>query len=81
MHLEVDPNAYENDEAKYAVLKQSDTVRIEIFMDLLSSHLGIVVANIGNRNVIKMFSNAFFLGDHKVIGILRLCSMAKFIEL
>lgn len=48
--MEADPNAYENDEAKYAVLKQSDTVRIEIFMDLLSSHLGTVVASIGNRN-------------------------------
>lgn len=44
-------------------------------MDLLSSHLGIVVASIGNRNATKSFSNAYFLGDHKV------CKMCKILFL
>lgn len=64
--MEADPNSYENDETKFNVLKQSDAVRIEIFSDLLSAHLGIVVMNIGDRNAPVAYGAAFFLGDHKV---------------
>lgn len=67
MHLETDPNHYEHDEAKFSVLRQSDKVRIEIFSDLLSSHLGIVVRNLDAKLQPKLnFGNAYFLGDYKV---------------
>lgn len=49
------------------MLRQSDRVRIEIFNDLLSSHLGIVVRNLDAKLQPKMgYTNAYFLGDYKV---------------
>lgn len=66
VHLEADPNIFEHDEDKFEILKQSDKARIEIFTDLLSSHLGIVVINIDERDKPKRYTSAFFLGDHKV---------------
>lgn len=64
--MEADPNIYEHDELKFETLKQSDKARIEIFTDLLSSHLGIVVINMDDRDKPQRYTSAFFLGDHKV---------------
>lgn len=66
MHLEIDPQIYETDETKYIVLQQSNSARIEILSDLLSSHLSIVISKIGDRTKNVEFKPAYFLGTYEV---------------
>ncbi|XP_055680744.1 biotin--protein ligase isoform X2 [Lutzomyia longipalpis] len=65
VHLEVDPMQFENDENKFPVLKQSNKARLEILMDLLGTHLSVVVRRLeGMQKPIK-YTNGFFLGHHE----------------
>lgn len=65
MHLEVDPSLYENDEQRFSILKKNDGLRFEIFSDLLSSHLAILVSKGKDGKAVK-FENGYFLGRHEV---------------
>lgn len=65
MHLEADPNLYEHDDAKFSALTKSDKARLEIFSDLLSAQLGLIVQS-RDYNSTNMFPNAYFLGRHEV---------------
>lgn len=64
IHLEVDPSQYEFEESKFTALKQSNSVRLEIFSDLLSTHLGMDVCS--EPHVLPVYSPGFFLGRHEV---------------
>ena len=66
VHLEADPNLYEHDDFKFAALRKSDNARLEIFSDLLSTRLGLIVQN-RDYHTTNMFPNAYFLGRHEVI--------------
>lgn len=67
MHLEADPNLFENDEAKYAVLKASNQARLDIFANLLTTALGIDANPSVAGSKVSKYSNGFFLGRHEVI--------------
>ncbi|XP_015514595.1 biotin--protein ligase isoform X1 [Neodiprion lecontei] len=64
IHLEVDPSQYEFEESKFSALKQSNSARLEIFSDLLSSHLGMDVCS--EPRVLPAYSPGFFLGRHEL---------------
>lgn len=71
VHLEADPASYEHDDSKYPVLRQSNTARMEIFGDLLSSHLDIVVRPLDARTLqpgadVVQYTRGYFLGDYMV---------------
>lgn len=65
VHLEADPTLYEHDRTKFTALTKSDQARLEIFSDLLSTHLGLKVHQ-RDHNSTHMFPNAYFLGRHEV---------------
>lgn len=65
VHLEADPNLYEHDDRKYSALQKSDIARLEIFSDLLSNQLGLIVQN-RDYHTTNMYPNAYFLGRHEV---------------
>ncbi|XP_037897765.1 biotin--protein ligase isoform X2 [Glossina fuscipes] len=68
VHLEINPNEFEADENKYRTLKQNETIRHEIFSDLLRTHLGLNVKSENDFNGLTMktvFQNAYFLGKHE----------------
>lgn len=65
IHLEVDPSLYENDDQKYQVLKKNDGLRHEIFGDVLSSHLGLMVRQKMDEAGVT-FTRGYFLGRHEV---------------
>lgn len=67
IHLEIDPSIYENDEKKYTILKQNDGLRLEIFSDVLNTHLNISV-RASSKNDVK-YCHGYFLGRHEVIDI------------
>lgn len=63
VHLEADPSQYESDEDKRKALKESNPARVEIFSDLLSTHLGLDCSKEkGNTK----YSVGYFLGSHEV---------------
>lgn len=64
IHLEADPSQYEFEESKFAALKQSNVTRLEIFSDLLSTHLDIEVN--AKPSIPPTYSSGFFLGRHEV---------------
>ncbi|XP_076390314.1 holocarboxylase synthetase-like protein isoform X2 [Megachile rotundata] len=64
IHLEVDPMQYELEESKFSALKESNAIRLEIFKDLLSTHLGIELC--GTSQVSVTYTPAFFLGRHEL---------------
>ena len=64
IHLEADPLQYEFEENKFKALKESNTVRLEIFRDLLSSHLAMKVTS--QLRPPPVYSPGFFLGRHEV---------------
>lgn len=71
VHLEADPASYEHDDAKYAVLRQSNAARMEIFGDLLSTHLAVVVRSPDARAQQltapePAYTRGYFLGDYMV---------------
>ncbi|RZF46367.1 hypothetical protein LSTR_LSTR011151 [Laodelphax striatellus] len=63
VHLEVDPLQYENDEAKHKALRSSDKARVEILIDLLSTHLGL---KCGKQGPDPKYTPAYFLGTHEL---------------
>ncbi|XP_030556458.1 biotin--protein ligase isoform X2 [Drosophila novamexicana] len=68
VHLETNPSEFEFDETKFAILKQSERTRIEIFTDLLHKYLDIEV-QVGESQVPLpagiVFKQAYFLGRHE----------------
>ncbi|XP_018566189.1 biotin--protein ligase isoform X2 [Anoplophora glabripennis] len=74
VHLEIDPNEYEDDENKFAALKDSDQARMEILRDILSNHLDVdctLAADIA-------YTPAYFLGRHDLkLGLLSDCEHIK----
>ncbi|XP_017963393.1 biotin--protein ligase isoform X4 [Drosophila navojoa] len=68
VHLETNPNEFEFDEVKFAILKQSERIRIEIFTDLLSKYLEVQVRGTdseGAASAAVVFKHAYFLGRHE----------------
>ena len=63
VHLEVDPMQYEDEESKFAALKESNTARLEIIQDLLSTHLGLECSSSQNM---PSYTPGYFLGRHEV---------------
>lgn len=68
VHLEMNPNSYEQDEMKYAELLQYEQARLEILMDLLRTYLDIKVSDLSKntKDLNEIYENGYFLGDHKV---------------
>ncbi|XP_043280119.1 biotin--protein ligase isoform X2 [Venturia canescens] len=64
IHLEADPSQYEMEETKFNALKQSNTARLEILSDLLTTHFGLD-ARTGPRDEVK-YTPGFFLGRHEL---------------
>ncbi|XP_021926967.1 biotin--protein ligase isoform X2 [Zootermopsis nevadensis] len=62
VHLEVDPIQYEDEESKFTALKESDTARLEIIQDLLSTHLGMQCTT---SQKIPTYTPGYFLGRHE----------------
>lgn len=65
IHLEVDPAQYELEENKFNALKQSNVARLEIFNDLLNTHLGVKVTETSTETSVN-YTRAFFLGRHEL---------------
>ncbi|CAG2066989.1 unnamed protein product, partial [Timema podura] len=63
-HLEVDPGQYESEETKFQALQKSDKARLEILQDLLSSHLGLSVAE--KQGPLPAYTPGYFLGRHEL---------------
>lgn len=66
VHLEADPNLFENDEIKFAVLKQSNQARLEIFTNLLTTTLDIDAHASSDADHPAKYTNGYFLGRHEV---------------
>lgn len=64
IHLEVDPLQYEFEESKFKALKESNTARLEIVRDLLSSHLDMKVTSQIRPPIV--YTPGFFLGRHEL---------------
>ncbi|XP_073839153.1 holocarboxylase synthetase-like protein isoform X2 [Musca autumnalis] len=73
VHLEINPSEFESDEIKYAILKENDKIRHEIFSDLLKKHLSL---NVKSEKVVAggdvsasgpkcVYKKAYFLGKHE----------------
>ncbi|XP_023176975.2 biotin--protein ligase isoform X3 [Drosophila hydei] len=67
VHLETSPNEFEFDEVKFAILKQSERTRIEIFTDLLRKYLEVQVRGTDSQDLVPavVFKQAYFLGRHE----------------
>lgn len=65
IHLEMDPTFYENDEQKYLILMKNDSLRHEIFGDVLSVHLGLQI-DVKSKDEDVKYTKGFFLGRHEV---------------
>lgn len=63
VHLEVDPTQYQDDESKYAALRDSNNARLEIFKDILSKHLDI---DCNNQSASVKYSPGYFLGTFEL---------------
>jgi hypothetical protein len=63
VHLEVDPTQYEDEESKFAALKESNSARLEIIQDLLSTHLGLQCTA---SQKLPTYTPGYFLGRHEV---------------
>nr|XP_023018683.1 uncharacterized protein LOC111507580 isoform X1 [Leptinotarsa decemlineata] len=75
VHLEIDPNEYEDDEKKFEALKDSDQARLEILGDILSNHLDI---DCRNRVCDIVYAPAYFLGRHDMkLKLLDECDSIK----
>ncbi|XP_015836200.1 biotin--protein ligase isoform X2 [Tribolium castaneum] len=61
VHLEIDPDVYENDEDKYRELLSSNEARLEILKDIISNHLDLVCdESLGTVE----YSQGYFLGRY-----------------
>lgn len=65
VHLEADPNLFEDDEAKYAVLKESNQARLDILTNLLTT-LEVDAKTAPQKPLDIAYVPAFFLGRHEV---------------
>lgn len=67
IHLEVDPTQYEYEEYKFKALKESNTARLEIISDLLSTHLGIETKKAASvTGPSAKYTHGYFLGKFEV---------------
>ncbi|KAJ8682026.1 hypothetical protein QAD02_017818 [Eretmocerus hayati] len=66
IHLEADPTQYEFEESKFAALRQSNATRLEIFADLLGTHLNVLVNSDPKPSAKTTYSPGFFLGRHEL---------------
>ncbi|XP_058791298.1 biotin--protein ligase isoform X2 [Phymastichus coffea] len=64
IHLEADPSQYEFEESKFNALKESNVTRLEIFTDLISTHMGLDVNP--KPKIPPTYTSAFFLGRHEL---------------
>jgi hypothetical protein len=64
----MDPSFYESDDQKYQILMKNDSLRHEIFGDVLSVHLGLEI-EINTKNDEIKYTRGFFLGRHEVLFI------------
>lgn len=71
----MDPSFYENDDQKYQILKKNDSLRHEIFGDVLSAHLGLET-DVDLKNDDIKYTKGYFLGRHEVI--FTFCILFKF---
>ncbi|XP_057664831.1 biotin--protein ligase [Diorhabda carinulata] len=60
VHLEINPDQFEDDESKFQALKESNAARLEILKDILTNHLEIDCS--GSKNV--EYTPGYFLGRH-----------------
>ncbi|XP_062122556.1 biotin--protein ligase isoform X1 [Drosophila sulfurigaster albostrigata] len=68
VHLETNPSEFEFDEVKFAILKQNESTRLEIFTDLLRKYLGVQVRGAESADPTAagvIFKQAYFLGRHE----------------
>lgn len=63
VHLEIDPTEYEDDEDKFAALKESNNARLEILRHILSEKLGMDCQNASGE---PQMTPGYFLGRHDV---------------
>lgn len=63
VHLEIDPTEYEDDEDKFAALKESNNARLEILRHILAERLEM---DCQNANGEPQMTPGFFLGRHDV---------------
>jgi biotin--protein ligase len=63
VHLEIDPDEFENDEDKYRSLLSSNEARLEILKDILSNHLDLVCDESFGK---VQYSPGYFLGRYDV---------------
>lgn len=61
IHLEADPAEYENKEDVFKALKESNTARLEILSDLLSTHLEIEINH--NFKIPIVYTPAYLLSQ------------------
>ncbi|KAJ8954187.1 hypothetical protein NQ318_005782 [Aromia moschata] len=74
VHLEINPNQYEDDENKFTALKDSDQARMEILKDILSNHLDIDCTCTEDIT----YTPAYFLGRHDLkLKLLSECDSIK----
>ncbi|CAH2017001.1 unnamed protein product [Acanthoscelides obtectus] len=62
VHLEINPNQFEDDEQKFETLKLSDQARLEILKDILASHLDIDCTSSEE----PAYTPGYFLGRHEM---------------
>lgn len=65
IHLEIDPMQYEFEEDKFNALKKSNTARVEIIIDLLSTHLEMEIHR-ATESSSAVYAPAYFLGTFEV---------------
>lgn len=68
VHLEIDPDEYENDKKKYKALLHSNEARLDILKDILSTHFDLICDENYNVNSDESveYSPAYFLGRYDV---------------
>ncbi|XP_022908041.2 biotin--protein ligase [Onthophagus taurus] len=62
VHLEVDPDQYQDDESKYEALKESNSARLDILKHILTNELGVNCDDAGKSDV--KYTEGYFLGRH-----------------
>ncbi|CAG9814996.1 unnamed protein product [Phaedon cochleariae] len=74
VHLEINPNQFEEDETKFQALKESDSARMEILKDILSNRLDIDCST----GMEIAYTPAYFLGRHEMkLKLLNDCDSIK----
>lgn len=63
--MEADPNLFEADEVKFAVLKESNQARLDILTNLLTM-LGVDATAAASGAIQPKYAPGYFLGRHEV---------------